>query len=185
MSDGGDRGNKEAMEAFVQGYPKYVAIWNEAMRPILEHAQAALKGGMLINGGGAVALLAFLGSVWSQQFAEQAIDSLSAGLIIFSFGVVVGGLGMALIFFANELAQTFAMEIFNEHSVGRFPEDTTERTRRKFGRIVRAIIACMFISLTSFPLGVYFSYDALFSYFELSTATDSFLPAASGALYRA
>lgn len=60
---------------------------------MIELAQHALKTLVLINGGAAVALLAFIGSIWTpHDIAPLTIIFLAIGLGAFSLGVLYGAI---------------------------------------------------------------------------------------------
>lgn len=46
-----------------------------------------IRGAMLTNGGAAIALLAFIGSIWSTGLDDEILQMLCASLIFFSVGV--------------------------------------------------------------------------------------------------
>lgn len=62
---------------------------NAAENTVVTIGQGALKSAMLINGGGAVAMLAFVGSVWGKEGLNHDIIVLLATTIqYFAFGVL-------------------------------------------------------------------------------------------------
>lgn len=66
---------------------------------VFEIAQLSLKFLVLINGGAAVALLAFIGSVWSPYYsAPLTIIFLTIGLGAFALGVLSGVIAVLLAF---------------------------------------------------------------------------------------
>jgi len=65
----------------------------ELFRSVIAYGQAALKSEILINGGAAVALLAFIGNIWTKGIQPEAVNFLTSGIAYFSFGVLAGALG--------------------------------------------------------------------------------------------
>ncbi len=63
----------------------------EMLRATITTGQSALKSALLINGGAAVALLAFIGSAgsaWSSNKIAEALPDISAALLLYVFGVL-------------------------------------------------------------------------------------------------
>jgi hypothetical protein len=60
----------------------------EMLRATITTGQSALKSALLINGGAAAALLAFIGSAWSSNKIAEALPDISAALLIYVFGVL-------------------------------------------------------------------------------------------------
>lgn len=57
-----------------------------------DHGKAASKSAMIINGGAAIALLAFVGNIWTEGNTELT-KILSDGFRFFSFGVLSAAIG--------------------------------------------------------------------------------------------
>lgn len=60
----------------------------EMMRSTVMTGQSALKSSLLINGGAAVAVLAFLGNAWSKSIPRPIVLQASYGLSLFVWGVL-------------------------------------------------------------------------------------------------
>ena len=60
----------------------------EILRATITTGQSALKSALLINGGAAVALLAFLGSAWSSNKTVEAPSEITLALLLYVFGVL-------------------------------------------------------------------------------------------------
>ncbi|MEA3427870.1 MAG: hypothetical protein U9Q84_01340 [Thermodesulfobacteriota bacterium] len=65
----------------------------EMLRSVISYSQAALKSAILINGGAAVALLAFIGNIWAKTTAKEAVEFLTFSIASFSFGVLAAAFG--------------------------------------------------------------------------------------------
>lgn len=69
---------------------------------VIELGELALKIAIVINGGAAIALLAFIGSVWSPYYnAPLTIIFLSIGLGSFSLGVLSGATAATAAYFSE------------------------------------------------------------------------------------
>lgn len=60
----------------------------EMLRATIATGQSALKSALLINGGAAVALLAFIGSVWASDNAAKTLPEISLALLWYVSGVL-------------------------------------------------------------------------------------------------
>ena len=60
----------------------------EMLRAVITTGQSALKSALLINGGAAVATLAFVGHVWSTPGTSSILPGLTYGLSLFVWGVL-------------------------------------------------------------------------------------------------
>ena len=65
----------------------------EMFRSVIGYGQAALKSAILINGGAAVALLAFIGNIWAKGVRPDVADSLTNGIVLFASGVLAAAVG--------------------------------------------------------------------------------------------
>ena len=64
--------------------------WNlEMLRSVITTGQSALKSALLINGAAAVALLAFIGNVWSSPKGPQTIAGIPSAMSYYVIGVLV------------------------------------------------------------------------------------------------
>jgi hypothetical protein len=91
------------MAAFRADQERYLAQYNaqqaaatEMFKSIIAYGEAALKSAILINGGGAVALLAFIGNIWSRSIGAPVVQALTASIAAFSFGVLGAAVGTGL-----------------------------------------------------------------------------------------
>lgn len=67
----------------------------EMFRSVISYGAAALKSSILINGGAAVALLAFIGNVWNKGLVQASVTPLMSAIVYFSFGVLAAAIGTA------------------------------------------------------------------------------------------
>lgn len=72
---------------------------------LINLSQNAFKTVILINGGAAVALLAFLGNIWAKDPGLQVVSSLANSISLFSIGVLIGALGSGMVYVCNYLTQ--------------------------------------------------------------------------------
>ena len=122
-----------------------VDIGIEQFRWIYELALAALKSAMLINGGAAIALLAFLGNLASNEIGPNTAAPFSRALFFFIGGMAVTAIGMGSIHFTQ--SRTLGEWVIFAARASRLP-----------------IIVSIFVALALvlFALGVWQSYDAIF-----------------------
>ena len=65
----------------------------ELFRSVITFAQSALKSSMLINGGAAAGLLAFIGKIWSESIVQSTVDSLTLAIALYASGVLTAAFG--------------------------------------------------------------------------------------------
>lgn len=63
----------------------------EMFRSVITAGQSTLKSAILINGGGAVALLAFISSLWTSTHSETATNGKTAVALLIAMAFYVGG----------------------------------------------------------------------------------------------
>ncbi len=78
----------------------------EMFRSVIVYGQDALKSAILINGGAAVALLAFIGNVWTKSTGQPAVNSLTKAIFLFTIGVLSAAIGAG----TSHLTQYFYKE---------------------------------------------------------------------------
>ena len=64
----------------------------EMFKSVVSAGQSALKASMVINGGGAVALLAFTGKIWTTATSSSIADSLTTSIFVFCLGVLLSAM---------------------------------------------------------------------------------------------
>jgi hypothetical protein len=79
---------KAQHESSLAQYKANIDIFLEQFRSVIIAGQTALKSSILINGGAAVALLAFLGKIWNIQSSGAVFNNLPFSLLTFVFGVL-------------------------------------------------------------------------------------------------
>jgi hypothetical protein len=83
---------------------KHAQEWSlEMFRSVISAGESALKTCVVINGGAAVALLAFAGHVLEQQSKNISIEAVAQSMGAFVGGVFAGGIGFALRYFSQAL----------------------------------------------------------------------------------
>lgn len=113
----------------------------EGFRSAIQAGQSALKSCVLINGGAAVALLAFVGHLVEQKEPAISVRSLAIAMSVFVGGVFAGGLASGVTY----LSQWF------------FADD---RETTGFRLNIAAILAGL-ASLACFSWGGYLAYAAI------------------------
>jgi hypothetical protein len=82
------------------------------LRATIMTGQSALKGSLLINGGAAIAVLAFLGNAWTKEFPRRVLLDASYGLSLFVWGVLAAATALG----ATYLSQAGYGDEFGKHS---------------------------------------------------------------------
>jgi len=91
---------KGEMSAWLEGIKGQEAGKVEMLKATMEYGGAAIKSSLLINGGAAVALLAFIGKIWGPE-SKAPIQDLSCSLIIFVIGVAFSAMAMSAAYFSQ------------------------------------------------------------------------------------
>jgi len=73
----------------------------EMLRSVITVGQSALKSALLINAGAAVALLAFVGKVWSTDPTEPDLKSLATALLHYVSGVLSAAVAAGTTYFSQ------------------------------------------------------------------------------------
>lgn len=68
---------------------------------VVNSAESALKSAFLVNGGGAVALLAFFGQATTQSKPHASASTLAVALLILVVGTALAGIATGLSFLAQ------------------------------------------------------------------------------------
>ena len=88
----------------------------EMLRSVITVGQLAIKSALLINGGAAVALLAFVGKLWSSGAVDPVLDGVASGLIQYVWGVLFAAVAAGATYFSQA---GYAGEFGNvSHNVG-------------------------------------------------------------------
>lgn len=77
-----------ALAQFKALHESSLVQYKELFRSTIQAGQAALKSAILINGGGAFALLAFIGHIWNAHPSGGIVYGLSCSLLGFAVGVL-------------------------------------------------------------------------------------------------
>jgi len=88
------------MSAWLEGIKGQEAGKVEMLKATMEYGGAAIKSSLLINGGAAIALLAFIGKIWGPE-SKADIQDLSCSLIFFVMGVAFSAMAMAAAYFTQ------------------------------------------------------------------------------------
>lgn len=120
---------KMQFQGNIEKYKEDRAEWRELFKATSTTAHSALRTIILINGGAAVALLAFLGKVWGSTVSHIYLDDFAVALFIFVCGVLSAALSTGFTYLSQHC--------YTYHN-------------DKFGNITRAIAnamaACAYIA---------------------------------------
>ncbi len=84
-----------AHERNLAHYDAVQAHNREMLRAVITYGQTTLKSTILINGGAAAALLAFIGNVWDSSLSSATVSGLTNSVLLFSSGVLAAAIGTA------------------------------------------------------------------------------------------
>ncbi|MBL4800325.1 MAG: hypothetical protein JKY45_00430 [Emcibacter sp.] len=105
-------------------------------------SQSALKSSMIINGGAAIALLAFMGKIWDASISKSIATSLSNSMLLFCLGIL---------FTAIATGTTFSSQLF-----------FSDEDPKKLGAIFQGIsITLIIVCYLFFAAGSYEAYSFL------------------------
>lgn len=83
-------------------YQEHVHSWSlESFKQVIALGQSTLKSIMLINGGAAVALLAFLGNLLNKPSSDVGFLPFAGSMRIFVIGVFLSAVAYALTYFSQ------------------------------------------------------------------------------------
>lgn len=83
-------------------YQAHMHNWSlEGFRQVIALGQSTLKSMMLINGGAAVALLAFLGNLVARSSSSENIVEFSGSMFLFVIGVFLAAVAYATTYFSQ------------------------------------------------------------------------------------
>jgi len=86
----------------IEQYKEAKAEWRELFKATVGHAQSAIKLQALVNGGAAVALLAFIGKIWTPDFSANPIASyIPLALVLYCCGVGAAALTQSLTYLSQ------------------------------------------------------------------------------------
>lgn len=125
---------------------------------ILETAQTALKGSILINGGAAIAVLAFIGNVWSVGINESTRYSLLSAVSFFSYGALAGAVAGGLRYISQHIYfltfQEAVKAIYDSFSSNKPPEFPKNNKMFIGDRVRDVAIIFAIVAYVCFYLGI-------------------------------
>lgn len=120
----------------------------EAFKSVITVGANACRAFMIMNGGAAIALLAFLGNIWNKNSTPDAAKGIAISLGVFCFGVIASGFCAGFTY----LAQSF----YGNSLLG------VNKRWLNAGHFVNAL-ACLsgLLSLFAFGYGAYSAFSAM------------------------
>jgi hypothetical protein len=86
----------------IEQYKESKAEWRELFKATIGHAQSAIKLQAIVNGGAAVALLAFIGKVWTPEFNDSPIAAyIPFALVLYCCGVGAAAVTQSLTYLSQ------------------------------------------------------------------------------------
>jgi len=76
--------HESALAQYKAGQDQSIAMFNA----VIGFAQAALKTSLIVNGAAAIALLTFIGNIWTKTQTANVAHSLSSALVFFCVGTL-------------------------------------------------------------------------------------------------
>jgi hypothetical protein len=144
--------------ADIEGYKARVAAYLESFKSTIDAGREALKVVVLINGGAAVVLVGFLGSVASRDRAGPLGLALTDPLASFGVGLVCGAVGFGVRYLAQGLFTGFDLTL----------------TRRTAGWTFNVLsIALAIAAYSCFVWGLWSAKAAFVSHFAMLPAPTS------------
>ena len=141
-----------------RAHDKEDEAWHKSNDATISSATVALRTAVLVNGGAAIALLAFIGGTLNDSKVPLStmIDQLTAPLVWFALGVVTATLAMGCMYLIN-FSNTMILASRTQNWESPFIRETTVSRRwRMVSRILTVVaIICSFISLGLFVYGVF------------------------------
>ena len=92
---------KADLSAWINARQQHHEYNLEMLRATLATGQSALKSALLINGGAAAAVLAFIGGIWSLEKSQTTIHAISGALFLYVMGVLSAALAAGATYFAQ------------------------------------------------------------------------------------
>lgn len=80
-------------QSVVEKYKEERAEWRELFKAVISNGQATIRLLATINGGAALALLAFIGKVWNEEFPSSFLgQNITISLLLLCIGVGISAL---------------------------------------------------------------------------------------------
>lgn len=89
----------------------------ELFKSVIQVGQSALKASMLINGGAAVALLAFMGKIWGTSTSSEVAGSISMAIFLFCIGIFLSALASGITYLSQTLHSIEKANVANRLNV--------------------------------------------------------------------
>lgn len=131
----------------------------EMFKSVLETAQTALRSVIIMNGGAAVALLAFIGNVWNSQMSKDVVGFLIWSIASFAVGTFFCAAGAGFRYLSQDkYAQFFSDELQNQ--INKIVLDGREENKSQSRAIIagdgyrKAAIRSTILSYIAFLSGI-------------------------------
>jgi CHASE3 domain sensor protein len=148
---------KAQFESILAQYNALREASRESFRSVIQAGQAALKSAILINGGGAFALLAFLGHIWSTRPPGSMVALLPYSLLMFAFGVL---------FSAIASGTTYLSQSYYGRSTNELDKSQKQRYITVGNYINKLTIFIVIISYLLFLIAVFIAFNSLYYHFR-------------------
>ena len=149
--------HEQNKEDATRAHDRDIAAWHQANDAAIASATVVLRTLVLINGGAAVTVLTFIGSlIGKSSLPATSISQITAPLIYFALGVAVATLAMATAYLTNyTLAGILSSRIKSFEAPFIAESKGTKRWRKAYYTFIVSSIVLSFASLALFILGMY------------------------------
>lgn len=125
----------------------------EVFRSQIQFGKEALRAAMLINGGAAVALLAFVGGIWPKEPKAEIVNCLAWALILFSAGLLLGAAACSTAYITQYN--------HNERIANSEKPELVRKHQSNLTCFLWITISLVFLSLAAFFAGIITSFLAI------------------------
>ncbi len=136
----------------VEEYKHHSVANIEIFKSVITTGANAAKAILIINGGGAISLLAFLGNIWTKSPAPEVISSVAFSLLMFGIGVLLAGMCSGFTYAA-------------QYCYGNSPFEGTSRWKKWGHGFSITAISFGVGSFLTFGWGVYLAYASMAAQF--------------------
>lgn len=134
----------------------------EANRTMTEFGLMTLKAAILLNGGAAIALLAFLGNLVVGTTSNDSATPFGLALVSFAIGSIAAAVGAGFQYLKESFMFNMLLQLYSEQSDQERGVPLSRVFSNKSGRYELWAIYAVSASFLLFAIGVWQSYRAIF-----------------------
>lgn len=150
---------KATNQLHIERYKQVSAVNLESFRSVVAAGANASKSCMLINGGAAVALLAFVGNIWNKSPSAGTVTEIAYGILFFCIGVGFAALCTGITYIAQYCYSSID-----------FDDDSDKKCKWEITGNIFNILAVLagLASLIFFCFGCYSAFEAIILHSRIS-----------------